>query len=97
MRGVEEKAHKDTTKGASNGDGGNPRQHQETDSLEVDGLESTVAKTDTDGGTSDAHGGRDGKRVLGEDEDSDGSAHLHRAASAGGVVGDLVTHDYWRR
>jgi hypothetical protein len=30
---------------------------------------------------------------LGEDEDGKGGTHFHGGTTAGGVVGDLVTHD----
>lgn len=67
--------------------------HQKTDSVEVDSLQAAVAKTDTDGGTGDAHGGGDGEGVLGEDKDGDGGTHLHGATATWAVVGDLVAHD----
>lgn len=94
VRGVEGKTHKAATDETSDGDGHDPGEDQEEDSLPVDGAQAAVAETDTNGGTSDAHGGRDGKLVLGEDEDGDGGTHLHGGATAGGVVGDLVTHNY---
>lgn len=61
--------------------------------MPVDGLEGTVAETDTDGGASDAHTRRDRELVLGEDEDSDSGTHLHGATTRRRVVSDLVTHD----
>lgn len=93
MGSVKNNAHNDTGKGTSNWDGKDPGNHEEGDSLEVNGLEGTIAETDTDGGTSNAHGGGDWKRVLREEEDGDSGTHFHGAASAGGVVGDLVAHD----
>ena len=93
VRGVEEDAHEDTAEGAGNGDGHDPGDQQEGDSLEVDGLEGAVAETDADGGTGDAHGGGDGEGVLREDQDGDGGTHLHGATTARRVVGDLVAHD----
>lgn len=51
-----------------------PGEEQESHTLPVDGFESPVAETDTDCGTGDAHGCGDGKFVLREDEDGDGSA-----------------------
>jgi hypothetical protein len=96
VRGVENKAHKHTSKSTRNWDGDDPCEDKEANSLPVDGLDGTVAETDTDGSTSDAHGGGDGKGELGEDEDGDGGTHLHRATSAWGVVRDLVTHNCWR-
>lgn len=51
-----------------------PGEEQEAHTLPVDGFESSVAETDTDCGTGDAHGCGDGKFVLREDEDGDGSA-----------------------
>lgn len=94
MRGIEEETHGDTTQSSSNGDSHDPGQDQETDSLEVDSLKGAVAQPDTDGGTGNAHGGRYGKRELREEEDGNGSTHLHGTASAGRVIGDLVAHDY---
>lgn len=94
MRRVEEETHEDAAQRAGDGDGGNPGDDEQADTLEVDGLERAVAEADTDGGAGDAHGCGHGKRELREDQDGDGGAHLHRAATAGGVVCDLVTHDY---
>lgn len=91
--GVEDQAHENATERASNGDGHDPSNHKQSDTLEVDSLESAVAKTNTNGSSSDAHGCRDGQLVLREDQDSDGSAHLHGTPTAGTVVGDLVAHD----
>lgn len=51
-----------------------PGEEQESHTLPVDGFESSVAETDTDCGTGDAHRCGDGKFVLREDEDGDGSA-----------------------
>ncbi|KAK6833440.1 hypothetical protein PG987_008134 [Apiospora arundinis] len=85
-----------TSKGTGDGDGHDPRQHEQTDSLPVDGLDGAVAETDTDGGTGDAHRRRHRQRVLREDENGDGGTHFHGAASAGGVeVWDveLTLHD----
>lgn len=93
VRSVEDDAHGQTTNGASDGNGHDPREDEETNSLPVDSLDGSVAETDTNGGTGDAHGGGDGERVLGEDQDSKGGTHFHRATSAGRVVGDLVAHD----
>jgi hypothetical protein len=94
VRGVEQDGHHAATNEAGNGDGHDPGEDQEADSRPVDGLVGTVAQTDTDGGTSDAHGRRDGQLELREEQDGDGGTHLHGRATAGGVVGDLVTHDY---
>lgn len=93
VRSIEEQTHGDTTDKTGNGDGHDPGEEQETHSLPVDGLVGTVAKTDTNGGTSDAHRCRDGKLVLREDEDGDGGTHLHGGTSRRRVVGDFVTHD----
>lgn len=76
---VEDDSHGQTTDGTGDGDGHDPGEDEETDSLPVDGLDGAVAETDTDGGTSDAHGGRDGERVLREDQDGESSTHLHGA------------------
>ena len=72
MRGIEERPHDNTNESTSNGDSHNPCKQEETDSLEVDSLEGTVAKTDTNSGTSDAHGSGDWERVLREDEEGHG-------------------------
>jgi hypothetical protein len=93
VRRVENDAHEDTGDGTGNRDGGDPRDHEEADTLEVDGLEGAVAEADADGGARDAHRRGDGEGELGEDEDGDGRAHLHGRAARGGVVGDLVAHD----
>jgi hypothetical protein len=93
VRGVKGKGHKTSTDETGDGDGHDPGENEEEDSLPVDSLDATVAETDTDGGTSDTHGGRDRKLVLREDKDGDGSTHLHGGTTAGRVVGDLVTHN----
>ena len=69
------------------------REQQKTNTAPVDGLEWAVAETDTDGGSSDTHGGWDGQLVLREDEDSDGSTQFHGGTTRRWVVGDLVAHD----
>ena len=81
MRSVEDQSHDDTCEGTGDWNSGDPRDDQESDSLPVDGLVGTVAKTNTDGGTSDAHGGGNWEGELGEDEDGDGGTHLHGATS----------------
>lgn len=91
--GVKGKSHKTTTNQTRDGDSHNPREEQETNTLPVNSLEGAVAKTDTDSGTSDAHGCGDGELVLGEDEGGDGGAHFHGRTTGWGVVGELVTHD----
>lgn len=93
VRGVEHDAHKHTSEGPSDGNGHDPGEDEETDSLPVNGLESAVAETDTDGGASDTHGSRDRERELREYKDGDSRTHLHGRATARGVVGDLVAHD----
>ena len=77
MRRIEDQTHETTTNGASDGNSHDPSKQQKTDTLEVDSLKRSVAQTDTDGGTSNAHRGGDGQGVLGEDQDGNGSAHLH--------------------
>jgi hypothetical protein len=79
VRGVEDDSHGETTNGTSDGDGHDPGEDEETNTLPVDGLDSSVAETDTDGGTSDTHGGRDRERVLREDQDGESGTHFHRA------------------
>lgn len=93
LGGVEEESHQHTTEGAGNGNGHDPREEKKTDSLEVDSLEGAVAETNANSGAGDAHGGGNGEGELRKDKHGDGGAHLHGAASAGGVVGDLVTHN----
>lgn len=94
VRGVESKSHKTSTDKTGDGDGHDPGEDEKENSLPVDSLDAAVAETDTNGGTSDTHGGGDGELVLREDEDSDGSTHLHGRTTTGRVVGDLVTHNY---
>jgi hypothetical protein len=94
MRGVESKTHETSTDKTGDGDGHDPREDEKENSLPVDSLDTAVAETNTDGSTSDTHGGRHGELVLREDKDSNGGAHLHGGTTAGRVVGDLVTHDY---
>jgi hypothetical protein len=93
VRSVEDNAHSKTTNGAGDGNGHDPGEDKETNTLPVDSLDGTVAETDTDGGTGDAHGRRDGERVLREDEDGERGTHLHGATTRRRVVGDLIAHD----
>lgn len=67
MRSVEQQAHKNTSKSTCDGDGGDPSREKEANSLPVDCFEGTVAKTDANGSTCDAHRCRDGKGILRED------------------------------
>ena len=93
VRSVKEQTHEHTADCTGNGDGHDPGENKQADSLPVDSLDGTVAETDTNGGASNAHGGGDGERVLGEDEHGDGGTHLHGRTTGRRVVGDLVTHD----
>ncbi|KAI6771380.1 hypothetical protein HG531_009005 [Fusarium graminearum] len=86
VRGVESKSHKTSTDKTGDGDGHDPGEDEKENSLPVDSLDAAVAETDTNGGTSDTHGGGDGELVLREDEDSDGSTHLHGGTTTGRVV-----------
>lgn len=90
---IEEQTHQTSTESASDRDSHDPRKQQKTNTLEVNSLEGSVAETDANGGTSDTHRGRDREGVLREYKDSDGSTHFHGGTTAGGVIGDLVTHD----
>lgn len=94
MRRIENQPHQATSHSSRNRDSHDPTQAKEEDTLPVHRAEGSVAETDTDSGTGDAHGRRHRQLVLREDEHRDGGAEFHRAASAGGVVGDFVTHDY---
>ena len=93
VRSVEGKTHQAATNETSNWDSHDPREEQKSHSLPVDGLEGSIAETDTDSRTSDTHGCRDWELVLREDEDGDGGAHLHGGTTGWGVVGDFVAHD----
>lgn len=93
MRGVKCKTHQTTTDETGDWNGHDPGEEQETHSLPVDGLVGTVAKTDTDSGTSDTHGSGDWELVDGENENGDGGTHLHGGTTGWRVVSDLVTHD----
>jgi hypothetical protein len=90
---IKEQTHQTSTDSTSDRNSHDPGKQQETNTLEVNGLERSVAETDTDSGTSDTHRGRDREGVLREHKDSDGSTHFHGGTTAGGVIGDLVTHD----
>ena len=90
---VEHQSHQDATDETGNRDSHDPGEEQETDTLPVDSLDVAVAETHADGRASDAHGRRDGESVLREEENGDGGTHLHGRATAGGVVGELVSHD----
>jgi hypothetical protein len=83
VRSVEDDSHGETTNSTGDGDGHDPGEDKETNSLPVDSLDGTVAETDTNGGTSDTHGGRDGQGVLREDQDGKSGTHLHRATCSG--------------
>ena len=78
VRSIKDQAHEYSSESAGHGDSGDPCEEEEANSLKVDSLQGAVAEANTDGSASDAHRGRDGKRVLREDEDGEGGAHLHR-------------------
>jgi hypothetical protein len=74
VRSIEEETHEHTGESPGNGYGHDPtalvsfgkngkendlRESKETDSVEVDGFECSVTQSNTDGSTSDTHGGRD--------------------------------------
>jgi hypothetical protein len=91
--GIQEERHRDSSNCAGDGNGHDPSRYEEADTLPVDSLEGTIAEANTDCGSGNAHGGRDGEGELRENEDSDGGAHFHAAAARRRVVGDLVAHD----
>jgi hypothetical protein len=93
VRCIKEETHQNTAESAGNRNGHNPGSNKQTNTLPVDSLVGAVAETNADGSTSDAHRGRDGERVLREDEHRDGGAHFHAAAARRRVVRDLVAHD----
>lgn len=93
MGGVQDQTHQASTNGTSNGNGHDPSGQQKANTLPVDSLVSSVAQSNTDGSASDAHGGGNGQGVLRENQNCEGSTHLHGGTAGWGVVGDLVTHD----
>jgi len=93
MRRIQHQPHETTSQSARNRDGHDPTQTKEADTLPVNRTDGTVAETDADSGAGDAHGRGHGQLILRKDEHGDGGAEFHRAASAGGVVGDFVAHD----
>lgn len=97
MRCVKEETHEDAAQRAGDGDSHDPGHDEQADTLEVDSLERAIAQADSNGGAGDAHRCGDGEGELREDQDGDGSAHLHGATTAGGVICDLVAHDYFFR
>lgn len=74
---VDEESHDTATDETGDGDGHDPGEEQEADSLPVDGFEAAVAETDADGGTGDTHRGGDRKLVLREEQDGDSGTHFH--------------------
>lgn len=57
VRRIEEESHQTTSKCIGNRKRHDSSQKQETNALEIDGLEGAVAETDANGGARDAHGG----------------------------------------
>lgn len=93
VRSVNSQGHEAAANETGNGDGHDPGEEEEADTLPVDGLEGAVAEADADGRARDAHGRRHGQRVLREDQDGDGGPQFHGRAAARRVVGELVAHD----
>lgn len=93
MRSIKDQSHEYTSESASDRNRSNPCNDEEAYTLEVDSLEGTVAKTDSDSGSCNAHGRGHRQLVLRENEDCHSSTHLHGAATARTVVGDFVAHD----
>jgi len=87
MRRVQKQSHQHSCQRPSNRDRHDPCEQQQAHSLPIDSLERAIAKTDADGGAGDAHGCRDGKSVLREEENGDGGAKFHGGTAGGGVVG----------
>jgi hypothetical protein len=56
VRCVENNAHGDTANGTGDGNGHDPGEDEQADSLPVDGFDGAVAEADADGGAGDAHG-----------------------------------------
>ena len=77
MRSIKSQGHEASADETGNGNSHDPGEEQEAESLPVDGLEGTVAETNTNSCAGDAHGSRDGESILREDEDGDGGTHLH--------------------
>lgn len=55
VRSIKDQGHQDTSESTSDRNRSNPCNDEEAYSLKVDRLEGTVAKTDTDSGSRDAH------------------------------------------
>lgn len=81
MGSVKDQSHEASANGTSNGNGHDPSSQQETDTLEVDSLDSSVAQSNTNGSASDTHGRGNGQGVLRKDQHRDGGAHLHGRAT----------------
>lgn len=94
MRSIKKQAHKHAAKRPCDGNGHDPGDDEQTDTLPVNGFPGAIAEANTDGGTGDAHRRGHGQRLLGKDEDGNGGAHLHGAAARGRMVGDFVAHDF---
>lgn len=82
VRSIKEQSHEATRKSTSNRDSHDPGEYQKTNTLPIDSLGGAIAEADTDGGTGDTHGRRDGKGELREEEDSDGGTHFHGRTTA---------------
>lgn len=87
MGGVKGNSHDDTSESSGNGDGHEPAEAQESNTLPVDCPVVAVAETDANSRTSDTHRRGDRERVLGEDEDGNGGAKFHGATCTAMLVG----------
>lgn len=90
-RSVDDDAHEAARDDTSDGEGDEPAEVDPADHAPVDGAPGARAETDTDGGTSDALGGRDGKLEAGGKDDSDGRAKLHGETTGWRLEGEAVT------
>lgn len=81
VRCVDEETHEHTAKSTCDRNRHDPGSDEQANTLPVDSLVGAVAETDADGGTGDAHRGRDGEGELREDQDGDRGAHFHAAAA----------------
>lgn len=59
VRSIESQPHETTANKASDGNGHDPREQEQADSLPVDGFVGTVAETNTNSSSRDTHGCRD--------------------------------------
>lgn len=82
-----------TSHGTNGGDGEDPSGNDPSQSFPVERFDISVAKSNSESSSGDAHGRGDGKSVLRSEENGNGGSELHAESSRGRVESESVSED----